>query len=236
MNCWSRMCTLLPAKRRYSSKMLVRDHSSSFRRHPTTHPVRCVPLVQWIRSGRCAVAASTSVSAWRSTSSSEVRNGSMFPATLICFHETLFSSKNLSVSSGKSCSEMLSTECSASFWRNVKFLRPGKPERYTPRHTRPKFSGGISNSCSLSLNADSIPPGTPLNGTKLGPARLRGSPPYAPPVRSESATGREASSLEKRRGRAALAVLGDESSPWSERCFGDPTPLAPALPGGGLPS
>ena len=41
MNCWSILRDFGWEKRRYSSKIEVKDQCWSFRKHPTKHPVRC---------------------------------------------------------------------------------------------------------------------------------------------------------------------------------------------------
>uniref|UniRef100_A0A0A9BQN2 Uncharacterized protein n=1 Tax=Arundo donax TaxID=35708 RepID=A0A0A9BQN2_ARUDO len=48
MNLWSVLLAFATAKCRYSSKTEDKHHFCSFRRHPTTQPVRCLPLLQWM--------------------------------------------------------------------------------------------------------------------------------------------------------------------------------------------
>ena len=51
INCWSIFRDLGNAYLRYSSKIAVDDQCCNFRKHPTKHPVRCFPLLQWISIG-----------------------------------------------------------------------------------------------------------------------------------------------------------------------------------------
>lgn len=43
--------TLVPACRRYSSKMLARFHRCNFLKHPMTVPVRCLPRLHMTMTG-----------------------------------------------------------------------------------------------------------------------------------------------------------------------------------------
>jgi len=51
INLWSVTLALAAAKRWYSSKTDVRHHLCNFLKQPTRQPVRCFPLLQWIKTG-----------------------------------------------------------------------------------------------------------------------------------------------------------------------------------------
>lgn len=59
MNLWSEILALEAANLWYSSKIEDKHHLCIFLTHPTRHPVRCLPLLQWIKTGWFSVSRST---------------------------------------------------------------------------------------------------------------------------------------------------------------------------------
>jgi hypothetical protein len=111
MNLWSETLAFAAANRWYSSNIDVKHHFWSFLKQPTRQPVRCLPRLQWIRTGWFFSSRST-FSAMRILWSGIFTNGSkVFESPLVkgpCFWCLEFHKcKEISLSkSGTHCSKI----------------------------------------------------------------------------------------------------------------------------------
>jgi len=144
INCSFSTRTLDPAYLLYSSNIEVKFQRCTFRRHPTTAPVRWLPNCEMTRIG-CLVRSSSNWRAANTSSSDKGFHAFRRSSQPTCITSIPCSFTNTKSRGSKSPTCRLMIVFNFNLSKNGKLIAQGCPLRYAPASIIPKLTGGTYN-------------------------------------------------------------------------------------------